>query len=79
MILLLPIIIITIIIEYNPIIILESNRIAYELSCLFRKKKTPDIILLDLVSLPMISRKFYLNYFNKPHLGNILMERRRKW
>lgn len=39
MILLLPIIIIiTIIIEYNPIIILESNRIAYELSCLFRKK-----------------------------------------
>lgn len=39
MILLLPIIIITIIIEYNPIIILESNRIAYELSCLFRKKK----------------------------------------
>lgn len=41
MILLLPIIIITIIIEYNPIIILESNRIAYELSCLFREKKTP--------------------------------------
>lgn len=39
MILLLPIIIITIIIEYNPIIILESNRIAYELSCLFWKKK----------------------------------------
>lgn len=78
MILLLPIIIITIIIEYNPIIILESNRIAYELSCLFWKKN-PDIILLDLVSLPMISRKFYLNYFNKPHLGNILMERRRKW
>lgn len=38
MILLLPIIIITIIIEYNPIIILESNRIAYELFCLFRKK-----------------------------------------
>lgn len=41
MILLLPIIIITIIIEYNPIIILESNRIAYELPCLFREKKNP--------------------------------------